>query len=183
MPAMSLELCREAGLSLRGPGHFVRPRVSWPCGDGDNHPIAVFLSEPDSGLEAADALCKVGGFLVLALRTEVMEVASNALGWAADHGRQLGGDPERLVVAGGRLAATAALHARDHGWPHLARQVLIGPDLAGWPLHAGSLAEVAPATVVNAAEYANRLREAGVEVEDLYVQEPMSFDWIRGLRS
>jgi alpha/beta hydrolase fold len=180
MPGMPTELCREADLSLRGPDHFVRPRISWPPGHADSHPIAVLLSDADSVRDLADALC-AEGFLVLDLRTAEMDVATIAVEWAADHGHELGGDPERLLVIGGRLAAAVALHARDERWPRLARQVLIGPDLTGWPLHATTLAGVAPATVVNGGEYANRLREAGVEVQDLYVQEPMSFGWVRGL--
>ncbi len=50
--------------------------------------------------------------------------------WLAEHARELGGDPERLVVAGdsagGNLAAVVALRARDRGLP-LALQVLVYP--------------------------------------------------------
>ena len=63
----------------------------------------------------------------------------------------------------------------------LSRQVLIGPDLTGWPLAAASLSGVAPATVVNAPAYAARLRAAGVEVEELFPDRAMSFAWVRGL--
>ena len=102
--------------------------------------------------------------------------------WAADHAHQLGADPDRLVVAGGGLAAAVALHARDEGWPPLSRQVLIGPDLTGWPRWtADSLSGVAPATVVNAPGYAARLRAAGVEVEERFPDRAMSFAWVRGL--
>ena len=72
---------------------------------------------------------------------------------------------------GGALAAALALHARDRGWPTIARQVLIRPELAA--LRAASLAGVAPATVLTTAaaddgrHYAARLRAAGVEVEEL----------------
>jgi acetyl esterase len=50
--------------------------------------------------------------------------------WVARHATQLGGAPERIVVAGdsagGNLAAVAALRARDAGLP-LALQVLLYP--------------------------------------------------------
>jgi hypothetical protein len=183
MPAMPVKVQLDASLSLRTPRDFVRPRVSWPPNGRDGSPMAVFLAEPDSTLEAADALCVEAGFVVLALRTDAFDVAAIAVEWAADHAKQLGADPDRLLVAGGRLAAAVALHARDEGWPALSRQVLIGPDLTGWPLAAASLAGVAPATVVNAPRYAARLRAAGVEVEELFADRPTSFEWVRGLSS
>jgi hypothetical protein len=174
-------LQREAALSLRAARDFVRLRVMWPPDAPDGSPIAVFLAARDSDFDAANALCLEGGFLVLALHTTVLDVATIALEWAGDHASSLGADSDKLVVVGGGLAATAALHARDHGWPPLLRQVLIGPDLAGSPPAAASLAGVAPATVVNARDYARRLRNAGVEVDELSAQEPMSCDWIRAL--
>lgn len=51
--------------------------------------------------------------------------------WIADNAKTLGIDPEQLSVggdsAGGNLSAVVALHARDHGGPLLAGQVLIYP--------------------------------------------------------
>jgi hypothetical protein len=181
MLAMRTNVQLDASLSLRAPRDFVRPRVSWPPGARDGSAMAVFLGEPDSSLEVADALCVEAGFVVLALRTDAFDVAAIAVEWAADHAKQLGADPDRLLVAGGRLAAAAALHARDEGWPPLSRQVLIGPDLTGWPLAAASLAGVAPATVVDAPRYAARLRAAGVEVDEPSADRPTNFEWVRGL--
>jgi alpha/beta hydrolase fold len=182
MPAMPIETQRDADLTLRAPRHFVRPRLSWPVDAPYGRPMAVFLADAGSSLEPADALCFEAGFVVLALRTPSVEAATVAVEWAADHAKQLGADPERLLVAGGRLAATAALHARDQAWPVISRQVLIGPERSGWSPRGVTLAGLAPATVVNAPGYAARLREAGVEVDELSLA-PMNFDWIRGLRS
>lgn len=57
-----------------------------------------------------------------------------ATAWLAGHARELGADPERLVVAGdsagGNLAAAVALLARERGGPVPARQVLVYPALA-----------------------------------------------------
>jgi hypothetical protein len=181
MPAMPSLMPREADLSLRAAREFVRPRVSWPPDATDGSPIAVVLSDGDSALDLAGALCLEGGFVVMALQTDALDVATIALEWAGDHASLLGADPDQLVVAGGGLAAAAALYARDQGWPPLARQVLIGPDVSGWPPAGESLAGVAPATVVNAQGYASRLREAGVEVDELSDHAPMSFGWVRGL--
>ncbi|UYO51561.1 alpha/beta hydrolase [Rhodopseudomonas palustris] len=51
--------------------------------------------------------------------------------WIADNAKTLDIDPEQLSVggdsAGGNLSAVVALHARDHGGPLLAGQVLIYP--------------------------------------------------------
>ena len=105
----------------------------------------------------------------------------DALEWAGDHAASLGANPGRLFVAGGGLAATAALHARDEGWPPLARQLLSGPERSGWPPADASLAGVAPATVVDGPVYAGRLRAAGVEVEELPLAAPMSFERPAGI--
>ncbi len=51
--------------------------------------------------------------------------------WAAEKAASLGGDPSRLAVAGasagGNLAATISLRARDEGGPRLVQQSLIYP--------------------------------------------------------
>ena len=53
--------------------------------------------------------------------------------WVADHGAELGLDPDRLAVggasAGGNLAAAVALLAREREGPRLALQVLVYPPL------------------------------------------------------
>jgi hypothetical protein len=179
MPDMPTETQRDARLWLRGPREFARPRLSWPLDAPYGRPMAVFLADIESSFAAADALCHDAGFVVLALRTEDPEVATIAVEWAGDHAEQLGADGRRLVVAGGRLAAAAAVRARDEGWPPLDRQVLIGPDLdCDADLHG-----LAPATVVNAPAYAKRLRAAGVPVQELSDDPPMSFSWVAGLRN
>jgi acetyl esterase len=51
--------------------------------------------------------------------------------WISDNADKLGIDASRLIVggdsAGGNLAAVVALHARDHGGPALAGQMLVYP--------------------------------------------------------
>ena len=50
-----------------------------------------------------------------------------------DHAAELGADPRRLLLAadhgGAGLVAALARHARDRGWPPIARHVLVDPEL------------------------------------------------------
>ncbi len=178
IPAMATLVQREADLSLRAASAFSRLRVCWPTDGADGAPIAVLATENDPQQAAARALSAEGGFIVLGLETTALDVVTVALEWAAEHGRHLGADSDRVLVAGGALAATAALHVRDNGWPRLTRQLLIGEGHLGWPPASASLAGVAPATVVNAPHYAARLREAGVVVRELSAMHPRGFAWM-----
>jgi acetyl esterase/lipase len=156
-----------AGLSLRGSAGPLRAQVSWPDSEpGDRPPLTVLVD----GAEVPSAF-SAAGIVVLSVRTAAFHDAVATVEWAADHAAELGADARRLMVAGGALAAAVALHARDAGWPPLARQILIDGDLA-LPLRAATVDGVAPATIVtrgraSARRYAARLRHAGVEVEEL----------------
>jgi acetyl esterase len=75
-----------------------------------------------------------------------------ALQWTAEHAAQLGGDPNRIAVAGdsagGNLAAVMAQLARDNGGPKLAFQLLWYPTTAA-NLSLPSFAENADAPLLN----------------------------------
>src|SRR5277367_5890279 len=75
-----------------------------------------------------------------------------ALQWTAEHAAQLGGDPNRIAVAGdsagGNLAAVMAQLARDNGGPKLAFQLLWYPTTAA-NLSLPSFAENADAPILN----------------------------------
>jgi acetyl esterase len=62
-----------------------------------------------------------------------IEDCVDALAWTAQQHAALGSDRGEVVVmgdsAGGNLSAALCLHARDHGGPRIARQVLIYPAL------------------------------------------------------
>jgi acetyl esterase len=197
---------RIAELRLRGQVVPLRVRVHWPAPSSRAAaPLLVLFSggAGEHGLDRADALgrtlsSRAGVVVVSVPDVAVPDVAvpagfhdaAAALEWVADHGAELDADPGRLLVAGegagGGLAAAVALHARDHGWPALARQVLVFPHISRWLAGGGSggpvaappwpsLAGVAPATVLTGGgprpddgrRYAARLRLAGVEVEEL----------------
>ena len=75
-----------------------------------------------------------------------------ALQWTAEHAAELGGDPNRIAVAGdsagGNLAAVMAQLARDNGGPRLAFQLLWYPPPAA-NLSLPSFAENADAPLLN----------------------------------
>jgi acetyl esterase len=101
-----------------------------------------------------------------------------ALGWAAEHARELGAQDGRLAVAGqltgAARAARLAADARESGWPVLRRQVLVRPGFTPPCPAPAHLVGTAPATIVTAgrrgddgSRYAAALRDAGVEVQEV----------------
>ena len=76
-----------------------------------------------------------------------------ALYWVADHANELGGRPDRLMVAGravsGARAAWLAIAARDSGWPGTYRQVLVHPRFVRCCPAPYRVTGVAPATIVS----------------------------------
>jgi acetyl esterase/lipase len=187
---------RAAELRLRGRTGALRAHVAWPEPADRPPPLLVFFPDPAADADPlCRALCRLAGVVVLSAppRSGPAEPASTAfddaaavLGWAADHAEELDADPGRLVVGGERagaaLAAAVTLHARDQWWPAISRQVLIHPELDAWrasvayasSLRTAPVAGAAPATVVwgedrgdGGRPFAARLREAGVDVEEL----------------
>jgi acetyl esterase/lipase len=198
-PSRSL---RVADVQLRGRAGPLRARAYWPvsasraASASTRPPLLVLFPRstgaggPTEGL--GRGLCSLAGLVVLAVRCRpaapdslgaALEDATTATQWAADHARELGADPGRLVVAGegvgADLAATVARQALDQGWPPILRQVLVRPRLGAATLGADALADLAPATVVIGAaggddnddgrRYASQLRRSGVPVDELAV--------------
>jgi acetyl esterase/lipase len=122
------------------------------------------LSPTDPGMERSVVIALHGR------HPRWLELAT--LQWAGDHAGELGAEGERLLVAGGARAAMLALAARDAGWPLLRRQLLVRPDFTRPPGMPDDLAGAPPAIVVcgerdDGAQYAGRLRAAGVEVREV----------------
>src|SRR5947209_8126017 len=63
------------------------------------------------------------------------EEAYAATRWVAEHGREIGVDPDQIAVAGdsagGNMAAVVCLMAKRRGGPHLSAQVLYYPSTGG----------------------------------------------------
>ncbi len=121
-------------------------------------------------------LCAGGEVVVLRVPDRAQTLA--ALMWAADHAHELGGQRDRLMIAGtgvsGARAARLAMIARDNGWPVLQRQVLVHPRFTTACPPPSRLLGVAAATIVSgsgpqdaARRYAAQLKRGGVEVVEL----------------
>ena len=139
-------LAAVADRTAPGPAGPIPLRVYTPQGDGP-FPVVVFLHGGGffvGSLDSHDPVCRElaarAGAVVVSvdyrLAPEHLWPAAPddcwaALRWVADHAAELGGDPDRLAVAGdsagGDLAAVTAVRARDEGGPELRLQVLLYP--------------------------------------------------------
>ena len=190
-------------MQLRGNTSPLPVRVYWPGQAAPQPgPLLVFCMAgagadtwPDGfGVSDAEASCRDlsenPGLTVLSVACDPADprAGMQVLEWAAEHAAELGGDPGRLLVggqgAGGAAAAEVARQARAQGWPLIARQVLISAS----PVAPRAVAGVAPATVVTIphhtggddGRYAARLRQAGVEVDELiYPEHPLAAGRVR----
>jgi alpha/beta hydrolase fold len=142
-------------------------------------PLVVLLAD-EARRHNADLLGRrlSAGADVVVLRVPDRAQCLAALMWAADHAHELGGQRDRLIIAGrgisGARAARLAVIARDNGWPVLHRQVLVHPRFTRPCPRPQRVAGVAVATIVSGSRpqdeggrYAARLRRAGVEVIEL----------------
>ncbi|MBA0052642.1 alpha/beta hydrolase [Streptomyces sp. AJS327] len=129
-----------------GPGGPLPTRIYRPAGDGQL-PVLVYYFGGGwtlGSLDTSDAVCRslanAAGCLTVAVGYRLapehpfpaaVTDCSAGLRWAAANARRLGGDPERISVAGdsagGNLATVTALRARATG-PELSCQLLVYPN-------------------------------------------------------
>ena len=137
-------------IAIPGPGGAIPARVYTPKAprltDG-MAPCLVFFHGGGwviGNLDSHDVVCRTlaheGELIVIAVDYRLspeakfpaaVEDSIAATRWVSDNAMTLGIDAARLMVggdsAGGNLSAVVAIHARDHGGPKLAGQVLIYP--------------------------------------------------------
>jgi acetyl esterase len=142
---------RVENRTVPGAAGEIPARVYWPASQNGSAapalPLIVFFHGGGfvlCDLDTHDAVCRNLANLVDAVVLSVdyrlapetpypggVEDAYAATVWAHRNAAELGGDPNRLVVAGdssgGNFAAVVALMARDRGGPPIAFQYLIYP--------------------------------------------------------
>jgi acetyl esterase len=153
MDAKPKDKLRVEDRGIAGPGQAIPLRIYRHEGGSAPMPVIVWLHGGGfviGSLDSHDGICRE-----LALNSEAIVVsvgyrlapehphpaaiedAFTALQWVAANAASIGGDPERLAVAGdsagGNLAAVCAILARDNGGPGLVRQILIYPVTAPAP--------------------------------------------------
>src|SRR3984885_9812802 len=143
-------------------------RIYWPSAEPGNLPIVVFYHGGGFALGDLDTHDPVARAHAVGAEAIVVSVDYRlapehpfpagvddcwaALQWTAEHAADLGGDPNRIAVAGdsagGNLAAVMAQLARDNGGPKLAFQLLWYPTTAA-NLSLPSFTENADAPLLN----------------------------------
>jgi acetyl esterase len=144
------ELKSAEPLAIPAPHGVIPARIYTPKAlrmKGDLAPCLVFFHGGGwviGNLETHDVVCRKlaheGELIVISVDYRLapehkfpaaVDDAITATSWIAANAKQLGVDANRLMVggdsAGGNLAAVVALHARDHGGPAIAGQVLVYP--------------------------------------------------------
>ncbi len=155
-----------ADLTLRFGVTRVAGRLYWPEATDAERALMLLLARDES---LGRGLCRATGAVVLALAGHK---SPEVLGWAVDHAAELGARSDCLLIAGGAEAASMAVASHHAGWPPVRRQVLIRPAFSSANPMPPQLRGLPPATVItgehdDGAAYAERMREAGVEVDVL----------------
>lgn len=143
-------------------------RIYWPHASGEPLPVVVFyhgggfaLGDLDTHDPVARAHAAGAEAIVVSVDYRLapehpfpagVDDCWAALQWAGEHAAELGGDPNRIAVAGdsagGNLAAVVAQLARQNGGPALRFQLLWYPTITG-DLSLPSFTENADAPVLN----------------------------------
>ena len=145
-PDTVVEVGAVEDIEVPGPARSLPARIYRPAADGDLPTVVFFhgggwvIGDIDTHDNQCRTLCAEVEAVVLSVGYRLapedpfpaaVEDCMAATRWAAEHVAELGGDADRIAVAGdsagGNLAAVVAQQARDAGGPALAAQLLIYP--------------------------------------------------------
>lgn len=144
-----VEVGRWEARTVPGPAGPVPVRIYWPTDQLNGSPRPVLLFFHGGGFALGDVsthdnICRIlcAGGDVIVVNVDYRRSPENkfpaatedcyaVLEWAAAEAENLGGNPDRIAVAGdsagGNLAAVIAQMARDKGGPAITYQILIYP--------------------------------------------------------
>lgn len=133
-------------IEISGSGGTIPARAYRPATGGPHGTVVMLhgggfaLGDLETHDEAARRTCAGADALVVSVDYRLapehpfpagVDDAETATRWTAERARDLGGDPDRLIVtgdsAGGNLAAVVARRFRDGGGPALVGQALVYP--------------------------------------------------------
>jgi acetyl esterase len=156
-PPQPVPVAAVSDRTLPGPAGPIPIRAYTPEGDPP-FPVVVYfhgggwvIGNIDSHDDTCRRLATLSGSIVVSVDYRLapehrfpaaVDDCFAATQWVAEHAAELGGDPDRLAVAGdsagGNLAAVVSLLARDVGSPRIQHQLLIYPAVdmtTSWPSH------------------------------------------------
>jgi acetyl esterase len=130
--SVSVRIVRPVGSKGLLPAVMYFHGGGWVIGDFGTHERTV--------REIVNGAHVVAVFVEYTLSPEAQYPVANeeayaATKWVAEHGREIGIDPDQIAVAGdsagGNMAAVVSLMAKQRGGPHLSAQVLYYPSTGG----------------------------------------------------